>query len=279
MPKPCAFNLTRQAIHYRHDAFSAGLRAAGYEVKVGGWNAARPGDALLIWNRYGQYHEIATRFEKAGGTVLVAENGYLGADENGHQLYALARHAHNGAGDWSVGGLERWTALNVDLAPWRASGGHVLVCPNRSFGTPGNIMPPNWGNEVRDRLSRLTKREIRYRPHPGNSVPRRPLAEDLRNCWAVVIWSSSCGVAALVAGIPVICEAPFWICKPAALDRAADVEAFGLTQPWDRMGADATRLQALQRLAWAQWQLREIEDGTAFKWLLTPYAKLAYDAV
>ncbi len=268
MPKPCAYNLTRREIHYRHDAFSAGLRAAGYEVKTGGWNAARAGDVLLIWNRYGQYHEQAGKFEKAGGTVIVAENGYLGVDENCHQLYAMARHGHNGAGDWPVGGPERFAALGVDLAPWRASGGHILVCPNRSFGMPGNIMPPDWGNDVRRRLAKVTKREIRLRPHPGNSAPRKPLAEDLAGAWACVIWSSSAGVHALAAGIPVVCEAPFWICKPAVLDRVADVEALDLTQPWERMGADATRLEAMRRLAWAQWRLSEIQSGEAFRRLL-----------
>jgi hypothetical protein len=254
---PCAYNLTRREVHYRHEAFSAGLHAAGYEVHSAAPGTVKPGDVLLIWNRYDQMHDIATRFERAGGIVVVAENGYLGKDANGQQRYALARHAHNGRGQWEAGGPERFAALGIELQPWREDGGHILVCPNRSFGMPGNIMPCDWSRDVRKRLGPLTRREIRVRPHPGNVPPTRPLADDLAGAWAVVIWGSSAGVQALVAGIPVICESPYWICKEAAstLER---IEALG-TEP--------DRLSALQRLAWAQWTLAEIEDGTAFNHL------------
>ena len=263
MSKPCAYNLTRREVHYRHDAFSAGLAAAGYQVREGAQPQGRPGDVLVVWNRYGHYHEAASRFEAGGGTVIVAENGYLapgGGSPHGlnpRTWFALGRGAHNDSTAVPEGGPERWTALGVDLKPWRRDGRHVLVCPNRSFGTPGRIMPPDWGNDVCRRLAKLTKREIRLRAHPGNDAPKKPLAEDLRDCWAMVIWASSAGVHALVAGIPVICESPKWICKPASWFLA---EIENPPQP-DRLGA-------MQRLAWAQWSVAEIAAGTAFRRLL-----------
>lgn len=257
----CAYNLTRREVHYRHEAFSAGLRAAGYEVRRETPVAVMPGDLLLIWNRYGQYHDIATRFEKLGGTVVVAENGYLGKDGNGNQLYALAQHAHNGRGQWNGGGPERFAALGIELKPWREDGGHILVCPNRSFGMPGMIMPCDWANDVAKRLKKLTGREIRVRPHPGNVPAKKPLADDLAGAWAVVIWGSSAGVHALVAGIPVICESPYWICKEAAgrFEHIEHPAQFG----WGR-----GRGHALQELSWAQWTLDEIQSGEAFDHLL-----------
>lgn len=258
LPKPSAYNLTRTATHYRHEVFSAGLRAAGFDVRSAMPGSVKPGDALLIWNRYGQYHEIATRCEKAGATIIVAENGYLGTDETGQQRYALARHAHNGAGSWPVGSPERWRGLGVNLEPWRTAGGHVLIAPNRSFGTPGRIMPLTWAEDVRRRLAMLTKREIMIRPHPGNNVPKRPLADDLRGAWAVVIWASSAGVHALVAGIPVICCAPAWIAKEAAGHDLAAIENPSMPE----------RLPVFERLAWAQFSLREIEGGEPFRRIL-----------
>lgn len=254
----CAYNLTRREVHYRHEAFSAGLRAAGYEVRRETPVAAKPGDVLLIWNRYGQYHDIASRFERQGGTVVVAENGYIGKDEHGQQRYALARSAHNGAGEWECGEANRFAELGIELQPWRADGGHVLVCPNRSFGMPGMIMPCDWARDVANRLKKLTGREIRVRPHPGNVPAKRPLADDLKGAWAVVIWGSSVGVQALVGGIPVICESPYWICKEAA----------GALNEIDALGTKPDRLSALNRMAWAQWTLAEIESGKAFDHLL-----------
>lgn len=254
----CAYNLTRSDIHYRHESFSAGLSAAGFEVRKYNNQPARPGDVLLIWNRYAHLHDLATRFEKQGGIVVVAENGYLGMDENGLQNYALARHAHNGAGTWNIGETDRFAALGIELKPWREIGNHILVCPNRSFGMPGMMMPPNWANEARKRLQKITNRDIRVRPHPGNIAPKKPLIDDLAGAWAVVIWASSAGVQALVHGIPVISESPFWICKSACI---------GFDE-LESPGQKPDRLSALKMLAWAQWTLAEIESGLAFRTLL-----------
>ena len=260
---PFAYNLTRQEIHYRHDAFSAGLKAAGYEVRGDYSAGGGPGNVLLIWNRYSTYHDIATRFEATGGTVLVAENGYLGPGGisphamNPRTIYALGRGAHNDSGAIPEGGPERWAALGVDLKPWRASGEHIVVCPNRSFGMPDRMMPPNWPIDVCNRLRKLTRREVRLRPHPGNAPAKKPLAEDLAGAHCVVIWSSSAGVHALASGIPVFVESPFWIMK--GCNAGADIEHPLMPD----------RIPHFQRLAWGQWALPQIEDGTAFRALLT----------
>lgn len=261
---PCAYNLTRREIHYRHEAFSAGLRSAGYHVKSERPRIAALGDVLLIWNRYNEFHELATRFEQQGGIVLVAENGYLGPRGisphamNPRQWYALARKDHNGAGSWFVGGPERFDALDVRVKPWRESGDHILVCPNRSFGPVTRIMPLGWDRDVAKRLSGITRRPVRIRPHPGNNQPAKPLWEDLEDAWACVVWGSSAGVHALVAGIPVVAECPYWIAKGATglLD---DIDAPQLPD----------RMPTLQALAWAQWDIREIEGGEPFRRLLS----------
>jgi len=268
-----AYCLIRQQPHYRHEAFIAGLKAAGHSVSTLPPTEGRRGDVLVIWNRYGLNEQIADRFEVGGGTVLVAENGYIRTDGYGRQHYAIARSRHNGGGTWPVGGPERWKALGIDMKPWRLPQDyrvdgelrqqHLLVCGNRSFGTRGNIMPVGWEKNARQRLSKATDREIRLRFHPGNDEPGVPLAADFEHCYGVAVWSSSCGVAALVAGIPVICEANWWICKPAA--SATFEEMNGLTL----VEADRRRMAALEALAWAQWTVEEIAAGIPFKALCT----------
>lgn len=257
-----AYCLIKPTPHYRHEAFVAGLAACGYRVANGYPAKAEPGDVLVIWNRYGTHELVADKFEAEGGTVLVAENGYLGRDAAGRQHYAIAQHGHNGSGRWPRGAAARWKALGIELKAWRARGEHVLICPNRHFGMRGFEMPTHWVNETLAEVRKYTKRPVRVRPHPGNwqaSQPLTPLAEDLANAWAVVIWASSAGVHALAAGIPVFCTAPWWICKAAANDSLSRLEDPLLPE----------RLPAFERLAWGQWNVEEIASGLAFRHLLS----------
>jgi hypothetical protein len=267
MKQSRAFCLIRQQPQYRHEAFEEGLAAAGYRVFHGQplWPAA-PGDVLCIWNRYDVTEQLADRFEAEGGTVIVAENGYIApgggtpkhdvrAGVTGKTMFALAKGRHNGGGEWHVGGPERWQQLGVELKDWRKTGDHILIAPNRSFGTRGNVMPNTWADETAHRLRRVTQRPVRVRHHPGNNRSPISLEKDLENCWAVVIWSSSVGVHALIAGIPVVCLANWWICKEAAL---RDFEQMN-------RGGVIDRRAAFERLAWAQWSLEEIESGQPFR--------------
>lgn len=250
---------------YRRHAFVHGLARAGFKIEDGLLNP-RPGDALVIWNRYSHWHDMASRFERAGGIVIVAENGYLGNDRNNRTRYAIARDGHNGSGMWYIGGSERWDSLGLKLAPWRDDGEHILVCPNRSFGRPDFIMPPTWVESVTARLKAITKRPVVVRPHPGNNVPKRPLSEDLKNAWAVVIWSSSAGCEALLSGIPVFCTAPYWV----AMDGACSGGLEEINKP-----VLPDRSVAMRKLAWAQWDIQEIENGEPFSYLCNNAPALA----
>lgn len=256
-----AFCLIRRQPFYRHDAFMAGLKAAGFQVYEGApKNPPYFEDVLCIWNRYGEVEAIADRFEAAGGTVIVAENGYLNpgggnpkfdAHEGKPGYYALALDGHNGSGRWPAGDGSRWKALGIELKPWQKNeGGHILICPNRPFGSRWMQPPPSWLESIGTRFLGETSREVRIRKHPGNARPERPLERDLENCQVVVVWASTAGLHALIAGIPVLCCAPYWIGKPADLPHVDG------------------RLRAFERLAWAQWHIDEIATGYSFERLM-----------
>ena len=263
-----AYSLIRAAPWYRREAFAQGLRAAGYEVFERGPDRARPGDVLLIWNRYAGNHEIATRFEREGGRVLVAENGYIGAGgtapkfdvhpagpKPGH-YYALGLGFHNDHERVIAGGPERFAALGVELRPWRTQGEHILICPNRSFGVGEQVMRVDWAERCQNRLRRATGRPVRIRAHPGNDAPRRPISDDLVGAWAVYVWSSTVAAHALAAGIPTFIEAPHQILRPASATGSPDAPVC------------PDRLPHLERLAWAQWTCEEISRGEPFRYLL-----------
>lgn len=259
---PVATNLIRALPHYRREAFDAGLKACGFQLKhLEGGHAPRPGDLLVIWNRYGTQANEALRYEKAGATVIVAENGYLGADAEGRQLYALAVGGHNGSGRWwpeRLDGAARWRALGLEIQPWSLGGHQILVCPARTFGTAATATPTGWAEDTAAALRKLTQRPVRVRLHPrqaeARGIAQASLTADMAGAFCVVVWGSTAGLRALLAGVPVLYDMPDWIGAPAARQQFRELDAWPLPE----------RLPMFERLACAQWTVEEIARGEPF---------------
>lgn len=244
--------------HYRREAFVNGLKRLGYSIVNSGRPKSRA-DFLVLWNRYGPYAAMADAWERDGGTVLVCENGYIGKDEKGLQYYAISAKGHNGSGVWPSTQYDRWKQLNIECKPWRQADpeGHLLVCGQRGIGSTLMASPPDWHKNVQKRIVVATKRPIKVRLHPGDKPAATKLEDDLRGAHACLVWSSSSGVKALVEGYPVFYDAPYWICEGAALR----IKGGEFERP---ICSDTQRLAALERMAWAQWSIAEIEAGIPF---------------
>lgn len=247
----------RDSVHYRREAFAAGLEACGYKVMNGITERPAINDVLIIWNRYGEFDHCAAAFEQRGLPVLIAENGYLGNDFCGDRWYALARSQHNGAGTWPLGDASRWDSLGVDLAPWRPEG-EIVVLPQRGIGPKGVAMPRDWVKRT-ERFLRERNINYRVRPHPGKAESI-PLDVDLKSAGAVVTWGSGAAIRALTMGIPVFYDFKRWIGGRAG--EPLNSIALG------RYRNDLARQSMFRALAWAQWTIKEIKDGTAFAHLL-----------
>lgn len=252
---PVAVVKIRAAPNYRRDAFENGLQRAGYTLRDRAVPTSKQ-DFLILWNRKPPDEREASTWEEQGGTVLIAENGYIGRDSEGRQNYALSVHAHNGAGWFPIGTEDRFAALGLTPAPWREEGAHLLICAQRGIGSKTMASPPDWHERTRSSLLRVTTRPIRIRLHPGMAPPPTKLEDDLRGAWACVIWSSGSGVKALLAGVPVFFTAPTWICAGAALKGLDDIE--------HPVCSDELRLKALQRMSHAQWFVEELASGEPF---------------
>ncbi len=256
---PRAVVQIRDQPHYRRQAFIDGLQRAGYDVALTGWavDSPQPGDVLVSWNRY---TGAPDQWEKEGGTVLVAENGYIGQDDAGVQYYALALHGHNGSGTWPDGGPERFDALGIEVKPWRERGEHIVIRAQRGIGSSAMASPPQWHVVASRDLMRLSARRQVMQEHPGKPACDAGVAariiESLRGAHAMCIWSSAAGVRALVEGVPVLYAAPHWICEGAAVRGVGNVEKPVMD--------DVARLAALRRMAWAQWTIAEIATGEPF---------------
>lgn len=247
----------------RHEAIKQGLRAAGFRV-VEGKGSPKKGDILVSWTRFQHGKEqICEQFEARGGRVLIAEEGYI-RNVAGRKYFSLSWDDHAGNGQWYVGDVSRWQSFGLEMAPYRAAGNHILVTEQRSIGSKVMASPKGFHSTTLSRLSAITSRKVIVRWHPRSRVnphhaKEQPSAEEqLRNCHAVVTFSSAFAVKALLAGVPVFVEAPKFV-----LDGAVNRGLENIDNPILH-----DRLPALQRMAWAQWAVEEIKSGEAFRHLL-----------
>jgi hypothetical protein len=229
----------RKEPYYRRAAIEAGLKRLGYAVLDKGAPSS-PADVLCLWNRKrGAEEKQAEAWERAGGTVLVFENGYL--QKTDKTVYAIATHQHNGAG-WTpfTAAEDRFSKLGFPLRSFHG-GPYVLVCGQRGVGSELMASPPQWAEKRMRELS-AQGQKAKLRQHPGQFAPKIPLLDDLRLARACSIWSSGSGVRALVEGVAVEFAAPHWVCAG-----------------WERH-----RELALNKMAHAQWHHEEIATGEPF---------------
>lgn len=245
MPRACC--LIRSTPHYRHDAFHEGMRRLGYEVVDRPISASkiRPGDVLLIWNRYGYFDTHAKQFEARGNAVIVAENGYLPM-KGTKKAFALALAHHNGAGGYADVG-DRSARLEASLRPWREAGGEVLILPQRGIGEPGVAMPKGWLEKTQAK-----NRGARVRYHPGTAMVK-PIEQDLDGVSLALTWGSGAALKALCEGVRVRHDFLRWI---------------------GRRGAAGDREAMLRDVGAAQWSVEEVITGEPFARLLEAHGAL-----
>lgn len=154
----------------------------------------------------------------------------------------------------SEGDPERWRRLGLEVAPWRRTGKHILVAHQSPFWYVRHGLE-GWAAAIESDLRKVSTRPIRHRGKPGQVAETPvPLAEDLRDCWVVVVHSSAVGVEALLRGIPIIATAPCALSPMSG--ELGDIEE--LFYPADRE-------RFFSVLAANQWTADEIRGGTAWR--------------
>lgn len=230
----------RYTVPERIKAFVSGIERLGYKAEIGFPDRIGPKDTFITWNRVNIGNAVAQQFQDRGLPVIVAENAAWGNDFLGRRWHSLARNYHNTARCFPIGSHDRWELLGVELAPFRRPG-ETVILPQRGIGSSPTRMPSGWAQDA------LRRYGGRIRPHPGTK-PCKPLENDLAQAGRAISWGSGAAIKALMWGIPVVSEMPNWI---------------GACE-----NTEEGRLAMFRRLAWAQWQLSEIESGEAFSHLL-----------
>lgn len=198
-----------------------------------------------------------------GRTWFYADNAYYFGRE---QYFRVTRNAlmHDGSGKARP---ERFRTFGLTVQPWRKNGRHVLVATQSElfYQMHLGLTRQAWTDKIKAELARHTDRPIVvcHKPPPPwpNHQPHHNFEDVLPDAWAVVTYSSSVMVKALLDGIPVFSTGPS-MASCVGLSDLSRLEA-----PY--MPSDDERLQWFCNLAANQWTREEMRDGICWRDLQT----------
>lgn len=202
-----------------------------------------------------------------GRRLLMVESAFVLRGD----YYQIGWGGYAGNADFCNEGVpsDRWDAMGVPVQPWqKRNKGPIVVCGQ--LGRDTQVQDTDHYKWCRDTVRKLQQmgETVIFRPHPREkdpSVYRIPksihhtgkFAEVLKEAKCVVIYNSTSGVDALIAGVPVIASHPSAISYPIAQHELTDVKA--LKYP--------DRTQFFAGLGYAQWTPAEMRAGLPWKHL------------
>jgi hypothetical protein len=220
--------------------------AAGCGGTVERYAQLRPGPVALFGSP--KLWPLLEQAKDEGREIFYGDHGVFGR----FVYYRITRNGfqHDGRG---VSTGERFKRFHRPVQPWITTGRHVLICPQSPiyfelFG----INRDAWLEDVTTTLRAHTDRQIVVR----TKRELRPIEADLKHCWAVVTYSSSSALDALIAGVPVFVLADF-----AAAYRMGSPDLSQIESPV----YPPDRQSTMECLADQQWDLREIRTGQAWR--------------
>lgn len=179
------------------------------------------------------------------------DHAYFGRGVYFRATRTALQHSGTGHGDrHRLSKIRKW----VRIRPWQTGGRHILLAPNSpTFFKLHGTTAEAWEADVRAQLAKVTDRPIRVRWKNGPEG-QASLAQDLRGCWAVVVFTSNVAVDAIMAGVPAFCTGP---CVGLARGNADLSKIETPSRPGGR-----TEFAAI--LAANQWTLEEYQRGAAW---------------
>lgn len=242
---------------------------------IDGWKY-EPSDIAVIFGVYKSRvpvsfprGEIFRQQRSKNKDVIVLETGYINRGDGLTHHYAAGFNGLNGRADFRNRGMpdDRLKLLNVELKPWRRDGKHILLCGQVPWDASVDMCQdyPGWLQFIAGQLRYHSKREVRFRPHPlGNVGPLEgctystvPIAEDFKDCWAVVTFNSNSSIEALMEGIPIFTFDVGAMAKDITNHWIQDIERPSMH----------AREQFFADLAYCQWTPEEMKSGAAWKHL------------
>ena len=246
-------------------SFSFGLAKHGISSEVVQYGDDRVCDLAVFWG-YGPKNELIREQQiKAGRHYLVMEAGFF----NDRFLHcSLGFDGLNGQADFlnHSSPSDRWLASRSILKEWNPGGDYYLLIGQIAGDNSCNHVDlKKWYAEV----IKATDFPVVFRAHPldhsgyvpdGVAFSNNSLEQDMGGAVAVITFSSTVGVDALLAGKPTVAYDPISMVYNYVSHR---IQLTSLIEP--------NRQQWAYDLAYAQWSKEEIESGLAWDHLRGMY--------
>lgn len=256
-------------------AIARGLHAVGHPFEMRNsrqYNGRPDCDVVLFYGLAEGLRRIFDDYRASRRKALYVDLGYWGRRKrtrwDGYHKVVLndrhpTRYFHEARHDAS-----RFNTLGIQIAPWQMDGRHIIVAGmSAKAAAAEGLQAEAWERAAIGRLRKLTRRPIIYRPKPnwpgarpidGSTMDcETPLEIALRNCHAVVARHSNVTVDALMAGVPVFCE-----------HGVASIFSSGKLDNIETPKRAKGREQWAWNLAWTQWTMDEMSDGSMWRYLV-----------
>jgi len=164
---------------------------------------------------------------------------------------------------------DRWSKLGLELEPRRAQGKNIVFAGcSAKFASLNGFDLDAYAKDIVRQIKSLTDRPIIYRPKkaldppppiPGTIYSHKKcrIGEDLADAHALVTFSSNAAVDAILSGVPAFVLGP-GIAKPIS-----NTDLSRINDPW--FPSEKERLQWACDLAYCQWRVEEMEDGSLWQ--------------
>lgn len=253
-------------------AMAEGIMAAGDAAEVNqSWTfRSADADVAVFYGLEGSLPKVFADYRAAKKPVVFMDLGYWGRRNGGkyagyHKITVNSRHP-NEYFQRVTHGNERAKQLNLNVKEWNSNGKFVLIAgmSDRAsifFG----YKPLQWEREAAKIVRAHTERPIHFRPKPGHSGSVEgavlvssavPINASLREAHAVVSYQSNANIDGLICGIPSFC-----------VEGAASAISHSDLSMIESPRRDVDRRQFCNDLAYCQWNLEEMKNGTAWRHL------------
>ncbi len=164
---------------------------------------------------------------------------------------------------------KRWKKLGISLKPPSKNGERIVITGcSQKFARMHGFTNEEFTEQTVAKLKSLTDRPIVYRPKPADThakpIPgtifsqnRCKIQDELKEAHAVVTFSSNAAADAIIAGVPAFVLGPS-IARPVSNTDLSKIE-----DPW--FPSEKERRQWCYDLAYCQWRIEEMEDGTLWE--------------
>jgi hypothetical protein len=267
-PYPASWWRLRKSMHrfQAGRALAKAVVANGHHLIVGKAGEPLDADIAVVWSW--KQHGVIEHQHKREKHLLVLERGFL---QPRMQWVSLTWDGFNGRGRFppapEMAGT-RESQYFARLKPWRQLGGKKALVVGQVPGDAAlrGLDVPAWAQSVTDDL-KINNYSVTYRPHPsaftpcpsGAKLSSSTLTADLAATDVVIVYNSTAAVEAIIEGVPTI-----------VMDEGSVAYAMGshtITEPLKQ----PDRTQWLRDLAWRQWSLEELADGSAWRFALQQF--------